>query len=177
MQMACAARPLGPLPRNTPAAYKHARLKPTDLSETSITGGYLHPYIERSMATGVLDYLEKFEAHGFIENFRIVGKKLEKKHSGWANCNEFVYKLVEAAGYYATRSDKIAGAFAKTNADILSSPHVLQQSTDKEEESEQQIPGGQPIRVLQLRPLHTGRNCMVPNDRRPDDAGRGGSLC
>ena len=120
MQMACAAKPLGPLPRNIPAAYKHAKLKPADLSEASITGGYLHPYIERSMATGVLDYLDKFEAHGFIENFRIVGKKLEKKHSGWANCNEFVYKLVEAAGYYATRSDKIARAFAKTNADILS---------------------------------------------------------
>ena len=120
LQMACAAKPLGPLPRNIPAAYKHARLKPTDISETSITGGYLHPYIERSMSTGVLDYLDKFEAHGLIENFRIVGKKLDKKHSGGPNSNEFVYKLVEAAGYYAARSDKIARIFAGTNDDILS---------------------------------------------------------
>ena len=66
--------------RNIPAAYKYAKLKPTDISETAITGGYLSPYIERSMDKGVLDYLEKFEDHGLIENFRIVGKKLDKKH-------------------------------------------------------------------------------------------------
>ena len=120
MQMACAVGSLKPLPKNVPAAYKHARFRPTDLSDTSITGGYLGPYIDRSMAVGVLDYLEKFEDHGFIENFRIVGKKLDKRHSGGPNCNEFVYKLVEAAGYYAARGDKIAGAFAKVNADILS---------------------------------------------------------
>ena len=120
MQIACEARPPAPLPRNIPTAYKHARLRPTGLSETSITGGYLHPYIERSVAAGVLDYLEKFESHGLIENFRIVGKKFDKKHSGGPNNNEFVYKLVEAAGYYAPRSDKIARAFANINADILS---------------------------------------------------------
>ncbi len=111
-------------PRQSPGsirtAYKFARLKPVEMSETAITGGYLLPYIQRSMDRGVLDYLDKFEAHGFIENFRIVAGKQDKKHSGWANCNEFVYKLVEAGGYYAPRSEKIAKAFAKTNADILS---------------------------------------------------------
>jgi len=120
LQIACEARSPSAEPRNAPTAYEYARLKPVGFSDAAITGGYLKPYIDRSMDKGVLDYLAKFEDHGFIENFRIVGKKLDKKHSGWANCNEFVYKLVEAAGYYAPRSDKIAKAFAKTNADILS---------------------------------------------------------
>jgi len=119
-QIGCAAGPEVKLPLNVPTAYKHARLKPVGLADAAVTGGYLHPYIKRSMSKGVLDYLKKFEDHGFIENFRIVGKKLDKKHFGWANCNEFVYKLVEAAGYYAPRSEKIAKAFAATNADILS---------------------------------------------------------
>ncbi len=120
VQIGCSAGISTRLPRNIPTAYKYAKLKPAGSGQAAITGGYLLPYIDRSMDRGVLDYLDKFEEHGFIENFRIVGKKLEKKHSGWANCNEFVYKLVEAAGYYAPRSDKIAKAFAKTNADILS---------------------------------------------------------
>jgi uncharacterized protein len=120
IQTGCTAGPAAPLPRNIPAAYKYAKLQPADFSKTAITGGYLRPYIERSMDAGVLDYLDKFEEHGLIENFRIVGKKLDKKHSGGPNNNEFVYKLVEAAGYYAPRNDKIAQAFAKTNADILS---------------------------------------------------------
>jgi hypothetical protein len=120
MQVGCEAGRLAPTPVNAGSAYKYAKLKPTTVSDTVITGGFLHPYIERSISTGVLDYLDKFEAHGLIENFRIVGKKLDKKHSGGPNNNEFVYKLVEAAGYYARRSDKIANTFARINVDILS---------------------------------------------------------
>jgi DUF1680 family protein len=68
----------------------------------------------------VLDYLQKFEEHGYLENFRIVARQSSKKHSGGPNNNEFVYKLVEAAGWYAPRSKEIAEAFAAVNADILS---------------------------------------------------------
>jgi len=72
------------------------------------------------MEKGVLDYLEKFEQHGYIENFRIVGKQEKSKHVGGPNNNEFVHKLVEAAGYYATRSPDIKSSFARIIADVLS---------------------------------------------------------
>ena len=103
----------------TPVSYSYAKLRPTGLFDAEISGGYLKPYIDASVEKGVLDYLEKFEVHGFVENFRIVGKKLEKKHAGGANNNEFVYKLAEAAGYYAPRSAAIRETFGKLNADIL----------------------------------------------------------
>ncbi len=78
VQIDCSAGISTRLPRNIPTAYKYAKLKPAGSGQAAITGGYLLPYIDRSMDRGVLDYLDKFEEHGFIENFRIVGKKLEK---------------------------------------------------------------------------------------------------
>jgi DUF1680 family protein len=72
------------------------------------------------MEKGVPDYLEKFERHGCIENFRIVGKQDKKKHVGGPNNNEFVHKLVEAAGYYAGRSPDIKCSFTRIIGDILS---------------------------------------------------------
>jgi len=115
-----AARPQPPSRTYVPGAYRHAVFRPVALFDAKIDGGYLRPHIANSIDKGVLDYLEKFEQHGYIENFRIVGKKLEKRHRGGPNNDEFVYKLVEAAGYYAPRSPKIARAFASVNADILS---------------------------------------------------------
>ena len=100
--------------------YAYATLRPVRLFDADITGGYLQTYIVTSMEKGVLDYLEKFEQHGYIENFRIVGKQEKRKHVGGPNNNEFVHKLVEAAGYYAALSPDIKSSFARIIADVLS---------------------------------------------------------
>jgi DUF1680 family protein len=100
--------------------YRYATLRPVRLFDAEITGGYLQTYIATSMEKGVPDYLEKFERHGCIENFRIVGKQEKKKHVGGPNNNEFVHKLVEAAGYYAARSPDIKSSFARIIGEILS---------------------------------------------------------
>ncbi len=100
-------------------AYPHAKLKPIQFDEAQIDGGYLRPVIDRSIKHGVIDFLQKFEEHGYIENFRIVAKNIEREHTGYSNNNEFVYKLVEAAGYYAPVSPIIGIAFDPVIADIL----------------------------------------------------------
>ncbi len=127
--------------------YRHAELAPIGLHEAKITGGYFGPFIDTSVEKGVLDYLQKFEDHGYIDNYRLVVKekgglvKLRankssrgpyrkrpqkvaagdelRGHYGGPNCNEFVYKLMQAAGYYANRSDKIRSRFAELNELVL----------------------------------------------------------
>ena len=106
--------------RINPKMYAHAKLRPVRLHDGKITGGYLGGYIDMSRRKGVLDYLAKFERQGHVENFRIVARGSKDKHVGGANNDEFLYKLVEAAGYYAGDSLPIEAVFSKVNADILS---------------------------------------------------------
>jgi len=67
----------------------------------------------------VPDYLKKFEEHGFIDNFRYVAEQVAHKHNGGPNNNEFVYKHLEAMGYYAAESDTIAGLHKRLADTIL----------------------------------------------------------
>lgn len=99
--------------------YKYAKLKPVRLQEVVIRDDYWQQRIDRSRDIGVLDYLKKSQQAGYIENFRIVAKNLEKRHIGGPNNNEFVYKLMEAAGHYAHSNPELAEAFRKLNELVL----------------------------------------------------------
>ena len=103
-----------------PNTYAHAKLRPVRLHDAKITGGYLGGYIDMSRRKGVLDYLAKFEQKGHVENFRIIARGSKDKHVGGANNDEFLYKLIEAAGYYSADNAPIRMVFSKVNADILS---------------------------------------------------------
>lgn len=99
--------------------YRHARLKPFGLRDVEVGPGFWKGRIDPSRDAGVLDYLAKFEAHGYIDNFRIVAEGREAKHQGGPNNNEFVYKLMEAMGYYAADSQPVARALAGLSGTVL----------------------------------------------------------
>ncbi len=104
---------------STLRAYPHAEQAPPALRAVEIGPGFWKTHIDRSREVGVLDYLRKFEAHGYIDNFRIAAEGREAKHHGGPNNNEFVYKLMEAMGRYAADSDKVAKALADLSAVVL----------------------------------------------------------
>jgi uncharacterized protein len=102
-----------------PEIYPFAKFKPVELHDARIIDGFWKPYIDTSRDVGMMDYLRKFEAHGNIDNFRIVTQNREENHTGDSNNNEFVYKLMEAAGYYANNSRPVKKAFEALNATVL----------------------------------------------------------
>ncbi len=106
--------------RIDPNAYAQAKLRPVPLHDARITGGYLGGFIDLSRRKGVLDYLAKFERLGHVDNFRIAARGSNDKHVGGPNNDEFLYKLIEAAGYYAVENGPIRMVFSKINADVLS---------------------------------------------------------
>ncbi|MHC4353162.1 MAG: glycoside hydrolase family 127 protein [Planctomycetota bacterium] len=106
--------------RIDPNAYSHAKLRPVRLHDAKITGGYLGGYIGMSRRKGVLDYLSKFERLGHVDNFRIVARGSKNKHVGGPNNDEFLYKLIEAAGYHAAEKGPIRAVFTVVNDAILS---------------------------------------------------------
>jgi len=106
--------------RIDPNTYAYAKLRPIRLHDATITGGHLGGYIDISRRKGVLDYLAKFEQKGHVDNFRIIARGSKDKHVGGANNDEFLYKLIEAAGYYSADNAPIRMVFSKVNADILS---------------------------------------------------------
>ena len=102
-----------------PAVYKHARFTPVELADVTIRDNHWTARLDNSRDVGVLDYLKKFEQSGYIDNFRIVVDKLPQAHVRGPNNNEFVYKLIEAAGYYAASSNEVAEAFGPLNRLVL----------------------------------------------------------
>lgn len=106
--------------RIDPNTYAHAKLRPIRLHDAKITGGYLGGYIGTSRRKGVLDYLAKFERQGHVDNFRVVARGSKTKHVGGPNNDEFLYKLIEAAGYYAAEKGPIRAVFTVVNDAILS---------------------------------------------------------
>ncbi len=108
------------LPSQQPApGYRHAVFRPVGLKEAAIEDAHWRPAIDRSRQQGVLDYLQKFETAGFIQNYRIAAEGLAERHAGGPNNNEFVYKLMEAAGYYANSSEEVARTFGRLNRLVL----------------------------------------------------------
>lgn len=82
-------------------SYKYAYLKPINFMNIKITGGILYGYIDKSKSIGIFDCYNKFEEAGSIDNYRIIAQGIKKNHRGFSNNNEFVYKWMEACGYYA----------------------------------------------------------------------------
>ncbi len=99
-------------------AYKHAVCKPLPLKAVDIEDTYWKPRIDASREKGTIDYLQKFEKARYIDNFRFVAEQREEKHVGGPNNNEFVYKLMEAAGYYSADLQRDDPKAAKTLADL-----------------------------------------------------------
>jgi uncharacterized protein len=104
-----------------PQAYAFAVVKPVDLSDAKITGDYLGAYVERTRDVGILDLFAKMEKRGSFKNFRIVVEGLPDKHVGGFNEDEWVHKLVEAAGFFAPQSKVIHDTFQPLIHDILAS--------------------------------------------------------
>ena len=104
-----------------PTAYAYAIVKPVSLSDARITGGYLGAYIDRTREISVLDLFAKMKEHGCFKNFKVVAENLPDKHVGSYNEDEWVHKLVEAAGYFAPQSKAIDDTFQPLIHDILAS--------------------------------------------------------
>ncbi|MCX7011356.1 MAG: hypothetical protein NTW86_02100 [Candidatus Sumerlaeota bacterium] len=104
-----------------PAAYAYAVVKPVDLSDARITGGYLGAYVDRTRDISVLDLFAKMKERGVFDNFKFVTEGLPDKHVGGFNEDEWVHKLVEAAGYFAPHSREIDDAFQPLIHNILAS--------------------------------------------------------
>jgi len=111
---------LGADKRDSNRTYSHASLRPVRHANVRILDGFWKPIRDRSREVGVPDYLQKFEAHGYIDNFRYIAKNTAKKPHGGPNCNEFVYKLMEAMAWYAPESARIRGLLGELSDTVLS---------------------------------------------------------
>lgn len=86
-------------------SYKYAIYNPVEISSVQLTGGLIYDYVERSKNIGMLKCYDEFEKAGSFENYRIIAKGTKQNHNGNRNNNEFVYKWLEACGYYASYSN------------------------------------------------------------------------
>ncbi len=81
-------------------SYSHAALKPVDLLDVMLADEFLKPRIQTNINIGWDDLHRKFERHGHLEPFRIIAEK-RREPGPKPNNDEFVYKWMEAGGYYA----------------------------------------------------------------------------
>jgi uncharacterized protein len=102
-----------------PQAYPHAVVKPVGLSEARITGGYLGAYVDRTRDVSVLDLFGKMEQRGLFRNFTIVATGAQEKYNGGVAEDEWVFKLVEAAGFFSPQSQTIHATFQPLMKDIM----------------------------------------------------------
>jgi len=94
-----------------PQAYAYAVLKPLYLTDARVTGAYLGAYSERIRDRSILDLYGKMKKVGSLNNFNIVVEGTLQKHIGYYNEDEWVYKMVEAAGLYAPHNKAISDTF------------------------------------------------------------------
>jgi len=104
---------------NNLQAYAYAIVRPAGLSDTRITGGFLGAYVDRTREVSVLDFFAKLEKRGSFKNFPIVAGGLHKQQIGNSAEDAELYKMVEAAGLFASRSQAISNAFQPLIHDIL----------------------------------------------------------
>jgi uncharacterized protein len=100
-------------------AYACAVVKPVDLADAKITGGYLGAYVDRTRDVSVLDLFGKMETRGLFRNFTIVATDAQEKYNGGVAEDEWVFKLLEAAGNFSTQSKSINTAFQPLIKDIV----------------------------------------------------------
>ncbi|MCP5120331.1 MAG: hypothetical protein GY953_56775 [bacterium] len=106
-------------------SYSHARLKPVDLLAVTLSDTFWKPRIQTNINAGWADLEQKFDRHGHLEPFRIIAEKRREK-GRTPNNDEFVYKWMEAGGYYAghpscgSACDRIATDLDRTIDLVLS---------------------------------------------------------
>ena len=83
----------------------YARLKPTAFRRAALLGGFWGETIRRSKSVGIPACHREFEDAGSLDNYRILTQGLKASHAGGPNNNEFVYKWMEACGYYLATPD------------------------------------------------------------------------
>ena len=113
--LAAGAQPERSVP--TERSYPHAKLKPVDLLSVRLTDDFWKPRIETSINTSWHDLGRKFEQHGHIEPFRIIAEG-RREQGRTANNDEFVYKWMEAGGYYAGYPSSCGAACNSIRADL-----------------------------------------------------------
>lgn len=84
-----------------PGSYPYATLKPVPLGSVKLTDGFWKPRIDTSVEKGWFDLETKFEKEGHFEPFRIIIEKRGVPSNKRANNDEFVFKWMEAGGFYA----------------------------------------------------------------------------
>lgn len=75
--------------------YKYAKSIPVKLQEVKVNEGFWKSKIDQSRTHGLPKLLTQYEERTIVKNFLP-----ERKHSGAANQDEFLYKALEAAAYY-----------------------------------------------------------------------------
>lgn len=97
-----AAQPSRVIP--PPNSYPHARYKPLPLFAVKLADDFWKPRVGTHLQKGWLDLQQKFESAGSIDAFRTIAEKRDAPPPR-ANNDEFVYKWMEAGGFYSGYAD------------------------------------------------------------------------
>ena len=101
-QGAAAAMPTRAIPATH--AYPHAVYKPVPLYAVTLADTFWKPRVETNIQKGWEHQHQKFEAAGSIDAFRSIAEKRDTP-APRPNGDEFVYKWMEAAGFYSGYAD------------------------------------------------------------------------
>ena len=83
-----------------PNAYSHALYKPVPLFAVKLEDDFWRPRVDRNVQNGWTDLQQKFESAGSIDAFRTIAEKRDAPPPR-PNNDEFVYKWMEAGGFYS----------------------------------------------------------------------------
>ncbi|EMI58139.1 secreted protein containing DUF1680 [Rhodopirellula sallentina SM41] len=100
--------------------YTHASVHPVAHDAVKLTDGFWYDIRARSRDVGIASLHRLFESKGYFENFRICADGRSEKHFRRMNCNEFIYKHMEAMAWYAPESKQVSGLLRDASATVLS---------------------------------------------------------
>lgn len=85
-----------------PWSYSHSVLKPVNMLAVRISSPFWKSRIDINAATGWFDIEKKLDENGHLAPFRVIAEGRDAATGGKSpNNDEFVYKWMEAGGYYA----------------------------------------------------------------------------
>ena len=87
-----------------PSSYAHAVYKPIPLYSVKLTDTFWKPRVDTNLQKGWADLQQKFESAGSIDAFRTIAEKRDAP-APRPNNDEFVYKWLEAGGFYSGYPD------------------------------------------------------------------------
>jgi DUF1680 family protein len=88
----------------SPTAYAHAVYAPVPLFAVKLADDFWRPRIDTNIQKGWTDLQQKFESAGSIDAFRTIAEKRDAP-APRPNNDEFVYKWMEAGGFYSGYPD------------------------------------------------------------------------